>query len=509
MDDTTARSMLSQARTGAPGPELARIVERLATALDRFDTVELAAVVSATQRLASWARAQQARAGAALVTEQGGILGIDQAATVVKDRLHVTAPEGSQIVVRADRCTRFPTVLDALAEGRIDTRKADTLLGAGAELTDQERAAAIEILLPQAPTHTWRWLSEQLNALNVRLHGGDQELRQAAARSNVWLEAAGPGMGLISALLPAKDAARLFNTVQLGADRLLRRPGQTRGRARCRADALTSLVTGRMVPDPIDEEHSDHPRAPRDDTGTGTGTGISVPVTGPEQLVVPVLDTDLVPVPAEDDGVLSTAPVPETGAIIDAVEVPATVNVTVPARVLADPGQDTPGVLAGLGPVPARVAREIAGEGVWHRLVTDPVSGILTDYSTTTYQPPARLRAAVQARDGTCQHSGCHRPAARCDLDHIEPFDHAEPPEPGRPGQTRAENLHALCRRHHNLKSLAGWTVERDATTGREIWTSPTGHSSAHRPDPVDPAIRYAPTGRVRPTPPHRTGSLS
>ncbi|GAB3175808.1 hypothetical protein GCM10027059_49770 [Myceligenerans halotolerans] len=518
VDDGAVDVLVTQARSSEPGPWLAGVLEALAApctepggepgVLGRLDAVELAGVVAAAQRLAGWAQALQARAAAALVTVQGGILGMDQAATVVKDRLHVTAGEGSIIVNRADRCARFPDVLDALDAGRIDVRKADTLLGAGAELSDDERDAAIQALLPEAPTRTWKWLSDQLNALANRLYGSGEELQEAAAGSNVWLETSAPGMGLLTALMPAKDAARVFNAVQAGADQLMRQPGQTRRRGQARAAALTSLVTGRMVPHPIDETQDPETPEAGDNPPTATTGGVpagptrlTVPTIAPGTLVPPVRDTDLVAVPDEDDDVLSTAPAPaapaEAGVVVRAIEVPATINVTVPVSVLADPTQDTPGVLDLLGPIPAETARDIAAEGIWHRLVTDPITGILTDYSTTTYQPPERLRRAVQARDRTCMSSGCGKPAARCDLDHIQPFDPDHRYTPGEPGQTRATNLHALCRRHHNLKSLAGWTLERDPATGTETWTSPTGHTEVYRPEPIDPSARYARTADI------------
>ncbi|WP_300343145.1 HNH endonuclease signature motif containing protein, partial [Nesterenkonia sp.] len=74
--------------------------------------------------------------------------------------------------------------------------------------------------------------------------------------------------------------------------------------------------------------------------------------------------------------------------------------------------------------------------------------------------PPPRLRAALQLRDGTCQAPGCLVPAANCDIDHITPWPQ---------GKTHADNLQALCRRHHRLK-----------TAGHPI------HHSRTEPDPPD-----------------------
>jgi len=64
-----------------------------------------------------------------------------------------------------------------------------------------------------------------------------------------------------------------------------------------------------------------------------------------------------------------------------------------------------------------------------------------------------------------CRFPGCRRQAAGCDLDHTVPYPH---------GPTSAENVHALCRRHHRLKHEAGWQV--CALPGGHLeWTSPLG----------------------------------
>ncbi|UGY95194.1 HNH endonuclease [Streptomyces gobiensis] len=83
------------------------------------------------------------------------------------------------------------------------------------------------------------------------------------------------------------------------------------------------------------------------------------------------------------------------------------------------------------------------------------------------------------ARDQHCQFPTCHMPAHRSDLDHIHPFNHTHPKAGG---QTVPENLIALCRRHHGLKHRAGWTVQRDTTTGHTTWTAPTGHHYTTHP---------------------------
>ncbi len=130
---------------------------------------------------------------------------------------------------------------------------------------------------------------------------------------------------------------------------------------------------------------------------------------------------------------------------------------------------EQPGELAGHGPIPASVARHLAGDetGTWRRLVTDPLTGALLEYGRTTYRPPRDLGDFVTARDGTCRFPGCQRDARRGDLDHTVPWEAG--------GSTGPHNLTALCRRHHVMKHQAGWSYT-NRPDGSTSWTSPTGH---------------------------------
>jgi hypothetical protein len=141
---------------------------------------------------------------------------------------------------------------------------------------------------------------------------------------------------------------------------------------------------------------------------------------------------------------------------------------------------DQPGELSGHGPIPATLARAVAGDptGTWYRLITD-AQGHLVDYGRTRYRPPAPLRDHVIARDCECQFPGCHRPAVRAEQDHVIAWADG--------GTTCADNLLALCLRHHHLKHDTTWTVQRIAD-GRLRWTSPTGRAYHREPAtyPVD-----------------------
>ncbi|MDQ6875278.1 MAG: HNH endonuclease, partial [Actinomycetota bacterium] len=151
------------------------------------------------------------------------------------------------------------------------------------------------------------------------------------------------------------------------------------------------------------------------------------------------------------------------------------IQFTVPAGALL--GGDSPGELAGYGPITAPTARRIAASGTWRRLITDPASGRLLDYGRTTYSPPADLAGHIIARDRVCTFPHCAQPAQRCDIDHAVPWP---------AGGTDAGNCAALCRRHHRVKTHTAWSLNRPDQHS-SIWTSPTGHTYPSHPPPYGP----------------------
>ncbi|MBW4781431.1 HNH endonuclease [Rhodococcus fascians] len=84
------------------------------------------------------------------------------------------------------------------------------------------------------------------------------------------------------------------------------------------------------------------------------------------------------------------------------------------------------------------------------------------------YRPDALTTAAVRLRDRHCRFPGCHRPAARCQLDHIIAFDHANPLGGG---WTTVNNLQCLCEYHHSVKTAGYWTAVM-LPGGAVLWTS-------------------------------------
>ena len=138
--------------------------------------------------------------------------------------------------------------------------------------------------------------------------------------------------------------------------------------------------------------------------------------------------------------------------------------VTVPFLTLA--GQShLPGIFSDGAPIPATVARSIAGEcSTWVRIMTDPVTGTPLDARARSYRIPADVRLPLTAKWQACTMPGCTRSAEKAEVDHIIPFDHDRP---AAGGQTTFENTHNLCRPHHQAKTDRKFSVRK--TSGGSV----------------------------------------
>lgn len=179
-----------------------------------------------------------------------------------------------------------------------------------------------------------------------------------------------------------------------------------------------------------------------------------------------------------------------TGATLDTdgVKVPAArfrLTVTVPALTLLGISEE-PGTLDGTIPVPASMARELAGDSeVWYRVLTDPASGAFLPLSADTYRPSKPMLEHLRLRHATCAVPGCTRASSwATECDHIQEYDHTNP-EQG--GQTEVENLHLLCWMHHRLKTTGLLDPIRHPTPttkpGVTQWEIRAGASVAVRDD--------------------------
>ena len=134
-----------------------------------------------------------------------------------------------------------------------------------------------------------------------------------------------------------------------------------------------------------------------------------------------------------------------------------------------------PGYLDGYGWIPAELARLIAADSEFRRLLTDPLTGHLLDATPRTYRPSKAMRDYLVDRSRVCDHPNCNRPASSCDIDHTVRFVDG--------GPTTRANTGPGCGRDHPLRHEGGWKLAREPD-GTASWTSPAGHT--YRKPPWD-----------------------
>jgi hypothetical protein len=143
---------------------------------------------------------------------------------------------------------------------------------------------------------------------------------------------------------------------------------------------------------------------------------------------------------------------------------------------------ETPAECVGTGPIPAAAAREFlaASELVtFRRILVDGQTGRPLDIGVRRYQLTDAERDYIFARDRTCRRPGCNQPASRCEVDHAVPYASG--------GVTQTDNLGALCVRHHQEKTHAGWSITDSAADGSCVFVSPLGRRYLHEPEPALP----------------------
>ncbi|MBV9141908.1 MAG: DUF222 domain-containing protein [Pseudonocardiales bacterium] len=435
--------------------------------------------IGAWERVMAWAQARQFREIASFMRSaevRNAALGAstsqahDSAVAEVGLMLRVSAGTAAARVGDAwSLCTRLPGTLAALEQGRITLAKARIIDTETTNLADEHTAAVEHQVLATAQKQT----PGQLRAATRRavLTADPAAARKRAERARrergvrMWPEP--DGMATLSAYLPAEDAVGVFAVLDEYA-RHSAVPGDERTVEARRGDALVDLVlnpTGQWSAG----TRTVRERTAQEPGGRQNTTGSPSPSTSGRTSD----HTQTAPVP-DPAGCRCTCGQCRRGGGVD-------IRVTVPYTALLG-ADEVPGELAGYGPVPAAVARDLAAGGTWRRVLTDPVSGRPVDYGTIRYRPPAHLAGLVITRDQTCQFPGCRVPAHRCDLDHGVAYD----PATGT-GPTSDTNLGPKCRRHHQVKQTPGWSVTQHPD-GCTTWVTPSGHRyHSQQPPLTDP----------------------
>ncbi|WP_330864948.1 HNH endonuclease signature motif containing protein [Nocardioides sp.] len=117
-------------------------------------------------------------------------------------------------------------------------------------------------------------------------------------------------------------------------------------------------------------------------------------------------------------------------------------------------------------------------------LTVQPVIDLNDHNRTDAYEVRGRFETRNHLLNSTCVFPMCTRPACECDHDHRVPRE--------RGGETCDCNIAPLCRRHHRLKTHAGWRYTL-VEPGVWLWSDPHGQQF----------VRDA-TGTLDVTPPDR-----
>jgi Domain of unknown function (DUF222) len=425
--------------------------------------------IGAWERLIAWTQACQLLEIARFAAEATGPAPEDTAESVAAEVGLITRVASRTAHARVDLAVtlleRLPATLAALTAGTISLLSARAIADETVSLDTAGAAEAENRVLRRAGHQT----PSQVRAATRRAVAAidadavRRRAEQARRERNVSLTSEPDGMATLSAYLPAHEAVAAYGMI----DDHARRAGTAtddRSMDARRADALVDLILDRPTTDTAPTTH----RAP------GTDAAHTPPHTPPWGPSGPSSGESSPPPFHPQPPAHTGAPARCDCATRKARPGGVQVLVTVALPTLLGLDQQ-PAELAGHGPIPADLARELAAQGTWRRLLTDPASGALLDYGTTRYKPPPQLAAHITTRDQTCVYPGCRTRADRCDLDHRVPHDPITDT-----GPTSTANLAALCRTHHRLKHQPGWTLSRQPD-GTHTWRTPTNHEH-HRP---------------------------
>lgn len=488
-------------------PGLGLLAELLETEASSLGDLDLAATLVAWERVSAWVAARHAEALGALTARAGRFGGLDEVAAILATEAGLTQRAARDKLVWANTLGNFPAVADALERGRVDVPKARAICEEALSAPEQVAADVAALGLALAPDKTPPQLRRALRAAVIGLDPDAAKLRTEKARAErrVEFHALPDAMALISAYLPATDAV----AVKTALDALARTTGSEDPRTfdQRRADYLGAIfhaicdageapldarsLTGDPNAAPTAPDGAARTSRPPRAASEASASHVSSQSGAPRESVGPRATRDASHPDASRDpaAMPSAAPDAKTRAVPSVLWRRLATNqrqrphlhVTVAASTLLGL-DDAPGELTGYGPVPADVARLLATDATWRTLLTDR-AGTVTAVGERTYRPGAVLTRHVAARDRTCTFVGCSRPAFQCDIDHRVPFSADRPATE----QTHPDNLHALCRFHHNLKTLHGWVPEHDPGTGATTWTSPIGTRRARGPEPPLP----------------------
>ncbi|NYF15279.1 hypothetical protein HDC37_000091 [Microbacterium sp. AK009] len=462
MDADEKRRRAEDKRAGVFADELAKLRRRRA-ALEAKETRLLADAYALTLK-------QRSRIGSASSRERDMPLrsmALELGMAVrVNDRSMQTQMHDAHELVHG-----FPQTMEALAEGRVTRAHAQVIQDAGRVIEDPvDRAAYERIVLVEAERQTVprtkKYARQRAEVLDPRPL---QERHDTAIRGR---------RVFVTDLDDTLSALTIVggNVYIHGAYHRLTGQGTTVkdvDRAKRRAYAAGQGTAQKTSGSGRGDGTGDG-----DDNGTGDGGGDGGPSLGEGS--EPWFDDrtlDEIRCDLALDMLLAGTPVidptdPTTGGL---GAIRAEVQITIPITTLT--GVTNSGAeLNGVTPVDPDTARRMAGTArIWERVMTDPITGVVTAVDRYTLHP-SQTRF-LNARDVTCRTPGCRRPAKLCHIDHSKDFALG--------GPSCNDNLCNECARHHTLKHATNWHVEQ-LPGGILKFTSPGGKTyDSHPPSRV------------------------
>lgn len=137
--------------------------------------------------------------------------------------------------------------------------------------------------------------------------------------------------------------------------------------------------------------------------------------------------------------------------------------------------------IAGFGPIPAELAREIVAQAVgredevWlRRLYASSTTGELVAMDSRSRRFPAGLARFIRLRDQVCRTPWCDAPIRH--TDHVQRHDDG--------GRTSGRNGQGTCEACNYAKEAPRWRA-RPGPDGSVTTTLPTGHTYSTRPPPI------------------------
>ena len=458
-DEERVTEILSKNPGIVPLSELIKIAPELLTPNGRLD------YLSALEKQSGWLQALMQRAIIAVAGEEGShspdiFLGVDESEREDISTVLRLAPMTAQsrIDVARTLTQELPHTCAALAAGEISSAHANVIAREGADAIKAglniEQIKELEIkALGFAEFHTPSQVTKKIRGLVAKMspQSFEEKVQFATNERSVYLSPESDGMARLIAFLPAQDA----QTVMLAINRLARKERQIIREA---VDAL--------------RKKSSAPAQPSLN---------KVPLANSDSGILNELPDSTIGI--EMDNLRADALVKIATAYLSSNEEtlpehrrPVTLNITMDLPTLMGLAEN-PAQLWGYGAIPASIGRKLAADGKWKRFITDPITGNLLDFGRDSYLPPQHLVDFLIARDRICRFPGCSQPAHRTDIDHAKPWEEN--------GETSAQNLGLLCRRHHRLKTHDGWKLE-SFPDGSCEWTSPENKKFFVPSRPID-----------------------